>query len=49
MLLTLATPLGVVYKSNTGRDFRPGGQKSPRLVSAADLAEWIEQRRERAG
>src|ERR1019366_10011967 len=44
MLLTLATLLGVVYKSNTGRDFRPGGQKKPFLVSAAGLAELIDLR-----
>lgn len=31
------------------RAFRLGGQKSPWLVSAADLAELIDQRRERAG
>jgi Pyocin activator protein PrtN len=30
------------------RAFRLGGQKSPWLVSAADLAELIDQRRERA-
>lgn len=30
------------------RVFRLGGQKSPWLVSAADLAELIDQRRERA-
>ncbi|MGC2461424.1 MAG: pyocin activator PrtN family protein [Steroidobacteraceae bacterium] len=31
------------------RAFRLRGQKSPWLVSAADLAELIDQRRERAG
>src|ERR1019366_6359729 len=31
------------------RAFRLGGQKSPWLVSAADLAELIDERRERAG
>ena len=30
------------------RAFRLGGQKSPRLVSAADLAELIDERREKA-
>jgi hypothetical protein len=31
------------------RAFRLGGQKSPWLVSAADLAELIDSRREKAG
>ena len=31
------------------KTFRLGGQKSPWLVSAADLAELIDRQRERAG
>lgn len=31
------------------RVFRLGGQKSPWLVSASDLAELIDQRRQKAG